>query len=161
MSGFFDSDDDLDTAAEEAEERSGAATWVPEEGEAVKGILTRADVQDGQYGPQIVLNVKVMEPEGVLVKDETVTVWCGGAVLKRAVPDAAPALGKGIKIRFEGMQPTKDGSNEYKMFTVVAQQQNQAFWDDLLARKPLEKRAQRRAAATNEPTPGAGNFFGT
>ena len=160
MSGFFDSDEDLDTAASEQEERSGQATWTPEEGEAVKGILTRADVQGGNYGPQIVLNIKVMEPEGVLVKDETVTVWCGGAVLKRAVPEAAPALGKGIKIRFEGMQPTKDGSNEYKLFTVVAQEQDQAFWNDLLARKPLE-RSQRREQATNEPSPGAGNFFGT
>lgn len=168
MSDFFDGlDESLDEQAEAQEAAFSAGTWDPIPGETFRGVLTHVDVAKTQFGPAIVLNARNVgedtltstDDDGIKPQDPA-SIWCSGTVLKNAVLDAMPALGALFAIRFEGKKPTRDGSNEYKAYTVRFEPGKMAVesWEALLAKKPLDRRSAQTPGEKIAPDE-TGGFF--
>ena len=122
-------DDDAEVLLEkeqaDREKLSKTKTWKPEEGDILKGTLLEAKIIDGEYGPCRVLNIE--DADG-----EVWSVWAGNKLLKDAVIEQAPAQGKGVSIKFDGVkQPSKPGGREYKAFYMACEVTDHAYWKEV------------------------------
>jgi hypothetical protein len=156
---FFDGiEDAMDKKAEELEEQRSAEKWDPEPGEVLQGILLRADTPITQYGESLVLTVRnVGKKSGGVAKNKTAAVWAG-TVLRGLLEDfeaGQPKVGKALAIRYEGMKDTKDGSNQYKSFTLMVEEQDHAYWQKVLYSGPqMDVREAVKQRQDDEPEGG-------
>lgn len=115
----------MEDAAAVIEKRQGAETWKPKEGDVLQGTLLDGDYYvGGSHGPVHVLTIED--------KDGKVwTVWCGSALLVKAMSDEAPKVGKGIRIKFDGKKPpSKPGGYEWNAYYMVAEEADHEYWNE-------------------------------
>jgi len=112
----------LEKEQEDREKLSDTTTWKPKEGDVLIGTLLEGKILDGEYGPCHIMNIED--------KDGKVwTVWAGNKLLKDAVIEQAPKVGKGVSVKFDGMkQPSKPGGREYKAFYMACQESDHGYW---------------------------------
>ena len=127
MSEWLDGADDVLAEAEKkSEKRAGATTWKPHTNDkhpkVLRGTLIDGDVANTEYGDTVVLTIEDKD-------DEVWIVWCGAALLKNAVEDNKPAIGKGIVIKEDGLrQPKNPGGREYRMYTMAVEESDPEYW---------------------------------
>ena len=122
--------DSIDDLFDQKQEEADAERWDWDENPTIKGILVGAIVLPGrEYGPYYMLRIKE-EQSGT-----TTAIPAFGTVLNNQVQDVAPKIGFPIGIRYNGMKSNKDGSREYKDWTVVSPESDFKAWAELNARK--------------------------
>ena len=119
-------DDDAEVMLEkeqaDREKLSSTQTWKPKEGDVLKGKLLEGKIIDGEYGPCKVLNIE--DSDG-----KVWSVWAGNKLLKEAVDAQAPAQGKGVSIKFDGLkQPKRAGGREYGAYYMVVEVSDHEYW---------------------------------
>ena len=120
---------DGEAAVEKEEEKQSATadatTWKPETDDVLVGTLIDAKFIVGDYGPSLLLNITDKDTK-------TWAVWAGSKIIREAVREKAPAIGKGISIKYGGKkQPKKAGANAYHVHFVQAEASDEEFWHDL------------------------------
>lgn len=129
MTDFFENlEDELEEQAAAEEEESSAEVVDMVEGQTLKGIFLKATTPVTQYGQALLLIIKDIE------RDETVKLWCP-TMLRSRIEDpegGQPKPGKGIGIRYDGLRDTRDGSNQYKSFTLTVEESDPAYWNSII-----------------------------
>ena len=139
MSWFDDAEKQMDEREQEEVLREKQRKWKPEEeGDTLLGILTQAKTTpDTGYGVGLLCIVKDMkekDEDGDPIQWE---VWGSGVVLRNELFDQAPALGKGIMIRYAGKQEGQSGFSYSKYYVEVEKDKNgipfqdRQLWDKL------------------------------
>lgn len=145
MSDFFDGVEDQlvqDVVADDA--ASDANDWKPEAGDTLKAVFIKARWIPTKYGDKVIAIVKDTET------NEFVNVWLTRTVLNNEFVDAAPAQGKGVAIRYEGERTTKDGSTQFHLYKVRAEESDHKWWSSFMA-GGLDLRDVNEAAEATAP----------
>jgi len=91
----------IETEHAEQEAIGEANTWSPEAGDLLKGKLIGVKYINTKFGWTYLIHV-------MDAKEQVWDVWCGRTVLKNRLLEEAPALGKGIAIKYHGMKEGKE-----------------------------------------------------
>ena len=110
---FFD-EADLDKKAAQDEEEFNSEDWTPELGEELNAIVLSNKVVDTKRGKKLVVVIRNAGEgtSGGIEAGKSGNLWCP-AVLTRKMLEETPAVGKGIKVRFEGKVTPEKGGNPY------------------------------------------------
>ena len=128
----------LDTEAKQQALIGDAKKWDPEPNGLLKGVLLESKYFGTKYGFTWLLHV--------LDSDSQVwAVWGGRTMLKNAIEDQTPAIGKGIAIRYHGMKEGKEF--KYHDYTLSCEPQG----SEELAANLLMYMSLIRAALEGQP----------
>ena len=136
------SDDFFDDSAKAAEAEANAIeypTWKWDDTPEFKGVLVDVRVQGTKDGRINFLATVEQDQTG-----DTFVIWIGDSpfMLKDNFEKAAPKKGTKIYVNYSGKKPTKDGSREYRVFSVFAETSDFDWWLEL---------AKAKAAAAADP----------
>ena len=136
------SDDFFDESAKTAEKEANAEvypTWKWDDTPEFKGTLVDVKVQGTKDG-----RINFLATVEQYKTGDTFVIWIGDSpfMLKDNMEKAAPKKGSRIYINYSGKRPTKDGSREYRVFSVIAETSDFDWWLEL---------AKAKAAAAADP----------
>ncbi len=122
-----------DVKADNEAARAESEKWEPiDDGDSITGIFRGVQISTN-YGGKIIAFVQNPETE------VTYRIFAN-SVLERELHDAMPAEGHLVFIRFEGTRTSAKGF-EFKLFTVVAQQQDPDYWSGISRQQAKAKQA--------------------
>jgi hypothetical protein len=148
---FFD-EADLDKKAAQDEEEFNSEDWNPEVGEVLDAVVLSNKVVDTKWGKKLVVVIRNAgeATSGGIEVGKSANLWCP-AVLTRKMLEETPAIGKGIKVRFEGKVTPEKGGNPYNNHTLVVEAHNPQAWAGF-AEKLEEEDARPRMQAVSQDT---------
>lgn len=148
MSDFFDEAlNDMKGSIVEDEGTIGAEEWDPKsEGQALRGIFTKAEAKATRYGPGFNCIIKDTDT-GAFIK-----VWAKRSMLKSQLLDASPAAGSPIVFLYNGEKTAEGSGNTYHSYQVRAAKSDSELWKKYTAEASAAQRAfDERGAAPAAP----------